>query len=130
MCDRTLALNHPVVRRYFEALNSENFETVAGLFAERGTLQPPFEEVIVGRKAICAYLKTEADGIKAIPYRESQQPKSAGNRTLQVNGEVQTPLFGVNACWTFTLNASSKITNVTIELLASPQDLLNLQQFR
>lgn len=128
--DRTPDLRQPVVKAYFEALNSGNFDAVARLFARGGTLQPPFEDAIIGSEAIAAYLKAEADGIRAIPHQESQKLKSPGNSTMKVTGVIQAPLFSVNASWTFTLNPNSDILNVTIELLASPQDLFNLQQFR
>ena len=128
--DRSLNLREPVVKAYFEAFNSENFDGVARLFAQGGTLQPPFEDAIIGAEAIAAYLKAEAGGIRAIPHQENQKLQRAADSTVKVTGEVQTPLFSVNASWTFTLNPNSEILNVTIELLASPQDLFNLQQFR
>ena len=128
--DRIINLREPVVKAYFETFNSGNFDAVARLFARDGMLQPPFEDAIIGAEAIAAYLKAEADGIRAIPHQESQKLQRAAHRTMKVTGEVQTPLFSVNTSWTFTLSPNSEILNVTIELLASPQDLFNLQQFR
>ncbi|MDY6939955.1 MAG: nuclear transport factor 2 family protein [Cyanobacteriota bacterium] len=128
--DRSLDSHDPIVRSYFDRLNSGNFRAVAQLFAERGTFRPPFEDAIVGCDAICTYLRSEADGVRAVPHQESGQQLPNGDRTVRVVGEVQTLLFSVNTSWKFTLNSSSEILDVTIELLASPQDLFNLQQFR
>jgi hypothetical protein len=40
---------------------------------------------------------------------------------------VQTSAFGINVAWLFLLNSHQKILSVTVKLLASPQELLNLR---
>lgn len=41
---------------------------------------------------------------------------------------MKTPLFWVNVAWLFILNPQQKkIMAVTVKLLASPQELLNLR---
>jgi hypothetical protein len=46
---------------------------------------------------------------------------------MQVSGRVQTSAFGINVGWLFLLNFQQEILSVTVKLLASPQELLNLR---
>lgn len=127
-CKKILGLNEPTLHEYFESLNTSNYEKTASLFAENGVMHPPFESGLVGRDAILSYLNKEAIDIKAYP-RESQSQTLEENRTLiQVAGKVETPWFGVNVSWIFVLNENQQILDVTIKLLASPQELLSLRR--
>lgn len=116
-----------MIERYFEAINAENFQTVASLFAPEGVLYPPFHEEIVGREAIASYLEEEAKGIKLFPLHYSAQPNPSGSIEHTVTGKVQTSLFNVNASWQILLNASSEIESVRIKLLASLVELMSLK---
>jgi hypothetical protein len=53
-----------------------------------------------------------------------------GSKQFKITGIVQTPWFGVNVgmnvSWRFLLNPEGKIYFVAIDMLASPQELLNL----
>jgi SnoaL-like domain len=120
-------ISQPKIDRYFATLNAGDYEATARLFAAEGTLHPPFEEPILGRKAIAAYLKAEAQGIVSRPQQGVVQ--TLPHETIaRVTGQVQTPLFSVNVSWSFALNANAEILSVAIELLASPLELLNFQQ--
>jgi hypothetical protein len=115
--------------RYFEALNAGDFGATAALFAIDGALHPPFEDPVVGREAIAAYLQQEAQGLQLYPQREEMRHYVEGNLLqLRVVGRVQTPLFGVNVAWKFVLNPQQEIVYVAVELLASLQELLKYRR--
>jgi len=120
-------ITKPTLLRYFETLNAGDFEATANLFAEDGVLHAPFEEPIIGRSSIATYLKTEARGMQLEPQQGVSQILEDGNVEVQVSGRVQTSAFGINVAWLFLLNSDQKILSVTVKLLASPQELLNLR---
>lgn len=121
------ALDSPVAQ-YFQAFNREDYAAVAALFADQGILYPPFEAGIVGPAAIAQYLKDEARGMQARVVRVECQPLQAGHRQMIAKGRVKTPLFAVNVQWIFELTAGDRIQHAEIKLLASLQDLLNLNR--
>lgn len=120
-------ISQPVVLKYFETFNAEDFDVTANLFAAEGELKPPFEKSIVGREAIAAYLKKEAQGMKAYPCEETIELLENNDKKVLVSGMVQTPLFGVNVAWQFILNPENEIASVRIKLLASLQELATLK---
>ena len=120
-------ITKPTVLRYFETLNAGDFDDTANLFAEDGVLHAPFEEPIIGSISIATYLKTEARGMQLEPQQGVSQILEDGNVEVQVSGRVQTSAFGINVAWLFLLNSDQKILSVTVKLLASPQELLNLR---
>ncbi len=120
-------ITKPAVLGYFETLNAGDFEATANLFAEDGVLRAPFEEPIIGKSSIATYLKTEARGMQLEPQQGISQILEDGQIEVQVSGRVQTSAFGVNVGWLFVLNSHQKILSVTVKLLASPQELLNLR---
>ncbi|MEG4913258.1 MULTISPECIES: nuclear transport factor 2 family protein [unclassified Microcoleus] len=120
-------ITNPTVLRYFETLNAGDFDATANLFADDGVLHAPFEEPIMGSSSIATYLKTEARGMKLEPQQGVTQILEYGNVEVQVSGRVQTSAFGVNVGWLLLLNSHQKILSVTVKLLASPQELLNLR---
>jgi hypothetical protein len=120
-------ITKPTVLRYFETLNAGDFEATANLFAEDGVLHAPFEEPIIGSISIATYLKTEARGMQLEPQQGVSQILEDGNVEVQVSGRVQTSAFGINVAWLFLLNSDQKLLSVTVKLLASPQELLNLR---
>ncbi|NER26799.1 MAG: DUF4440 domain-containing protein [Symploca sp. SIO1C4] len=120
-------ITEPVVLRYFETMNAGEYETTAALFADTGAMYPPFEEAIVGKETIAAYLKAEAKGMRLFPKEGIVRVIENKQAQFLVTGKVQTPLFGVNVSWTFVLSQEQKIISAMIKLLASPQELLKLQ---
>jgi hypothetical protein len=120
--------SHPLIDRYFEALNAERYDSTALLFAADGALLPPFEEPIVGQEAIASYLAAEATGMQLYPRQGTSQVLEDGNTEYRITGKVQTPLFGVNVAWIFVINRHSELMFVRVRLLASPQELLNLRR--
>ena len=120
-------ITKPTVLRYFETLNAGDFEATANLFALDGVLHAPFEEPIMGSSSIATYLKTEARGMQLEPQQGVSQILEDGNVEVQVSGRVQTSAFRINVAWLFLLNSHQKILSVTVKLLASPQELLNLR---
>ena len=120
-------ITESTIVRYFDALNTENYQACADLFATNGMMYPPFEEGIVGREAIVSFLQQEAKGMKLEPERGVSQFLENGDLEVQVVGKVQTPLFGVNVSWLFLLNSQQEIAATKIKLLASPQELLSLR---
>ena len=120
-------ITKPTVLRYFETLNAGDFEATANLFAEDGVLHAPFEEPIIGSISIATYLKTEARGMQLEPQQGVSEILEDGNVEVQVSGLVQTSAFGINVAWLFLLNSDQKLLSVTVKLLASPQELLNLR---
>jgi hypothetical protein len=117
----------PEVLQYFETLNAGDFEATANLFADKGVLHAPFEDPIIGRISIATYLKKEARGMQLQPQKGVSQILEEGKVEVQVSGRVQTSAFGVNVGWRFLFNYDQKILSVTVKLLASPQELLNLR---
>ncbi|MGF1588396.1 MAG: nuclear transport factor 2 family protein [Pleurocapsa sp.] len=111
---------------YFTTINQEEFATTASLFAEAGELLAPFEKPLVGREKIAAYLTQEAKGMKLLPQQGIYETE-ADVAKYKILGKVKTSLFSVNVAWYFTLNAANQITTAKINLLASPQELLGLQ---
>jgi hypothetical protein len=120
-------ITKPTVLRYFETLNAGDFDATANLFAEDGVLHAPFEDPIIGSSSIATYLKTEARGMQLEPQQGVSEILEDGNVEVQVSGRVQTSAFGINVAWLFLLNSDQKILSVTVKLLASPQELLNLR---
>jgi len=118
------------VLSYMENMNAFDFEAAVALFAEDGAVQPPFQEPIVGHESILAYMREECYGLKLIPERGVSEPAEGGFTQIKVTGKVQTPWFsdsvGINLAWRFLLDSQGKIFFVAIDLLASPQELLNL----
>ena len=117
----------PAKLRYFETINAGDFEATANLFADDGVLHAPFEEPIIGKSSIATYLKTEARGMQLEPQQGISKILEDGTVEVQVSGRVQTSAFGINVGWLFLLNAHQEILAVTVKLLASPQELLNLR---
>jgi hypothetical protein len=118
------------VLSYMENMNAFDFQAAVALFAEDGAVQPPFQEPIVGHESILAYMREECYGLKLIPERGVSEPAEGGFTQIKVTGKVQTPWFsdsvGINLAWRFLLDSQGKIFFVAIDLLASPQELLNL----
>lgn len=118
------------VLSYMENMNAFDFQAAVALFAEDGAVQPPFQEPIVGHESIRAYMREECYGLKLIPERGVCEPAEGGFTQIKVTGKVQTPWFsdsvGINLAWRFLLDSQGKIFFVAIDLLASPQELLNL----
>ena len=120
-------MTKPAILRYFENLNAGDFEATANLFADEGVLHAPFEEPIIGKSPIATYLKTEARGMQLQPQQSVSKILADGTVEIQVSGRVQTPAFGINVGWVFLLNHHQEILSVTVKLLASGQELLNLR---
>jgi len=116
---------------YFEAMNRDQFDVAIALFDPNGALQPPFQEPIVGRDAIRVYMREEAQGLNMMPEEGVSQTLPDGSKQVKITGKVQTPWFGVNVgmniAWRFALNPSGDIFFVAIDMLASPQELVNLR---
>ena len=123
-------IDNLTVLSYIENMNAFDFQAVVALFAEDGALQPPFQEPIVGHESILAYMREECYGLKLIPEQGVSEPAEAEFTQIKVTGKVQTPWsgesIGINLAWRFLLNPQGKIFFVAIDLLASPQELLNL----
>ncbi len=120
-------ITEPTILRYFETMNSGNFDATATLFTADGTLKAPFESPFVGQEAIAAYLHQEAQSMKLEP-RQGIAETLEEHTQVQVSGTVQTSWCGVNVSWLFVLNQQHKIAAATVKLLASPQELLNMQK--
>jgi Orange carotenoid protein, N-terminal/Nuclear transport factor 2 (NTF2) domain len=124
-------ITEPAVLSYIEAMNTDNFDAAVALFTTDGALQPPFQKPIVGREAITRYMREEAQGLNMMPKQGICEVKPDGSKQLKITGIVQTPWFGVNVgmniAWRFLINPEGKIFFVAIDMLASPQELLNLR---
>ncbi|MDZ8054519.1 MAG: nuclear transport factor 2 family protein [Aulosira sp. ZfuVER01] len=116
------------ILRYFESLNAGEFAVTAALFAEDGTMYPPFESGFFGADAIAEYLEKEAQDIKADPHQGITEILEHEQIQVQVVGKAKTSWCSVNVLWSFKLNQQRKITETKIKLLASPQDLLALRR--
>lgn len=125
-------ITEPAVLGYIEAMNADNFDAAVALFTADGALQPPFQKPIVGREAISRYMREEAQGLNMMPKQGICEVQPDGSKQLKITGVVQTPWFGVNVgmniAWRFLINPEGKIFFVAIDMLASPQELLNLRR--
>lgn len=124
-------INEPAVSSYVTAMNADDFKSAVELFTTDGALQPPFQKPIVGREAIAKYMREEAQGLNMMPQQGISEKTPDGSKQVKVTGVVQTPWFGVNVgmniSWRFLINRENKIFFVAIDMLASPQELLNLR---
>lgn len=120
-------ITHQTIVRYFETMNAGDFNATSALFATEGSLKAPFESPFLGREAIAAYLHREAPGMKLEPRESITETLENEQIQVQVSGTVQTSWCGVNVSWLFVLN-QDEIAATTIKLLASPQELLNMQK--
>lgn len=121
-------ITEPNLINYFKTLNAGDFEATSRQFAVDCALHPPFESVIEGRDAIAHYLKVEAKGITAQPQQGAIKQVLDDSTEIEVTGRVQTPWFGVNVAWLFTLNSQQEISFLKVKLIASPQELLKLRR--
>lgn len=123
-------IDNPVILTYMDNMNANDFDANIKLFLPDGALQPPFQKPIVGTDAILRFFKEECQNLKLLPERGISEPAEDGYTQVKVTGKVQTPWFGasvgMNIAWRFLLDAQNKIFFVAIDLLASPQELLNL----
>lgn len=124
----SIALTEPVITRYFETLNHQNFLETAQLFASDGTLTPPFEKAIIGQEAIANYLQQEAKEMTLCPLQEALEATETSNIKAEIKGKVTTPLFTVNVAWIFILNNQKEIISVEVKLLASLEELVKLRR--
>ncbi|MFW6358213.1 MAG: ketosteroid isomerase family protein [Chroococcales cyanobacterium] len=120
-------IQEPIVLRYFETLNSGNFEETSTLFAKDGALHAPFESPIVGQEAIASYLKSEAQAMTLHPQEGIIEELNDHNRQIKVTGYTETPWFSVNVAWQFILTPDQEIFYTRVKLLASPQELLKMR---
>jgi hypothetical protein len=125
-------ITEPAVLGYIEAMNADNFDQAISLFTPDGALQPPFQKPIVGHQAIAKYMREEAQGLNMMPQKGICENLTDGSKQLKITGVVQTPWFGVtvgmNIAWRFLINPEGKIFFVAIDMLASPEELLNLRR--
>jgi hypothetical protein len=123
-------VTNPTIFDYINNMNANDFDAAVSLFDPQGALQPPFQKPIIGREAILAYMREECQGLKMMPERGVADPLDQGYTPVKVTGKVQTPWFGasvgMNIAWRFLLDPQGKIFFVAVDLLASPQELLNL----
>lgn len=123
-------IDNSVVLTYMDNMNANDFDANIKLFLPDGALQPPFQKPIVGTDAILRFFKEECQNLQLLPERGVSEPAENGYTQVKVTGKVQTPWFGasvgMNMAWRFLLDSQNKIFFVAIDLLASPQELLNL----
>lgn len=124
-------INEPAVLSYVAAMNADDFKSAVELFTPDGALQPPFQKPIVGRDAIAKYMREEAQGLNMMPQQGISEVTPDGSKQVKVTGVVQTPWFGVNVgmniSWRFLINPENKIFFVAIDMLATPEELINLR---
>lgn len=123
---------YDTVLTYMNTLNAGDFEALVALFTPDGSLKPPFEPPLVGRGNILSYLRKECQNLKLLPEQGVSEPVDNDLTLVKVTGRVQVPWLGagiaVNVAWEFLLNSGDDIVQVTIKLLASPQELLKLKR--
>ena len=125
---KTINITKPVIQQYFETLNRGDFQGTANLFAPDGELNPPFESPVVGSQEIAAYLEEEATQMTLYPFKEAVETRETGETEAKIKGKVKTALFTVNVAWTFLLDQNDRIISVSVTLLASLEELVNLKR--
>jgi Orange carotenoid protein, N-terminal/Nuclear transport factor 2 (NTF2) domain len=123
-------IDNATVLSYMNNMNANDFDALIQLFTPDGALQPPFQRPIVGKDAVLKFFREECQNLKLLPERGVAEAAEGGFTQIKVTGKVQTPWFGggvgMNMAWRFLLNPEGKVFFVAIDLLASPQELLNL----
>jgi Orange carotenoid protein, N-terminal/Nuclear transport factor 2 (NTF2) domain len=123
-------INNPTILSYMNNMNANDFNALIELFTPDGALQPPFQRPIVGKDAVMRFFQEDCQNLKLLPERGVSEVADGGYTQVKITGKVQTPWFGagvgMNMAWRFLLNQENKIFFVAIDLLASPQELLNL----
>ena len=123
-------VDNQTILSYMNNLNANDFEALIELFTPDGALQPPFRRPITGKDEVLRFFREECQNLKLIPERGVTEPADDGFTQIKVTGKCQTPWFGGNVgmdiAWRFLLDPQNKIFFVAIDLLASPQELLNL----
>ncbi|NEP12371.1 MAG: Red carotenoid-binding protein [Symploca sp. SIO2C1] len=123
-------IDNLTINSYMNNLNANDFEALIELFTPDGALQPPFRRPIAGKDKVLQFFREECQNLKLIPERGVAEPADDGFTQIKVTGKCQTPWFGgnvgMNVAWRFLLDPQDKIFFVAIDLLASPQELLNL----
>lgn len=123
-----LAAISAAVDRYFAGFNAEDYRAVAAVFEADGVLLAPFEEPIVGPEAIYVYLQAEAANMRAIPVEVEATPGPDDTQQVVVKGRVKTSLFSVSVRWTFVLTPDDALQSAEIKLLASLQELMQIDR--
>lgn len=114
------------IQTYFSTLNQGQFELTAALFSNQGQLLPPFDSPVIGSQAITVYLKQEATDMEFQPRSATSQVLPNDQTDVEVRGQVSTSLFKVNVVWNFLLSPQGKIDLVKVNLIASMQELLQI----
>ena len=71
---------------------------------------------------------TEAKGMRATPMEAEVTSLDHGHRQVVVKGRVKALVFKVNVQWTFTLSDEEMILDAQIKLLASLQELMQINR--
>ncbi|MDR9402758.1 MAG: nuclear transport factor 2 family protein [Halothece sp. Uz-M2-17] len=121
-------IDHGLIKQYFQTLNAQAFNSTAALFAQDGELHPPLEEPVVGNRAIAQYLATEAMGMTLVPQKGTMAREDQGELDIRIQGYVKTSLFTVNVAWQFLINADNQFQIVVVKLLASWEELAQIQR--
>jgi hypothetical protein len=120
-------INELNIRKYFALLNQCEFDSVAALFATQGYLQPPFDQIIQGRRAIAEYLERETRGMRFYPEFGKELVSNIDYTQSEISGRVETGFFTVSIKWLMQLNSVKEISSVEVKLLDSLSDLLNIK---
>ena len=123
-------VTNQTVLSYMNYLGANDFDALIELFALDGALQPPFQSPVVGKDNLLRFFQEEAQDLKLMPKRGiSELAEEVGYAQIRVTGQVRTSWFSagvwINVAWTFLLNSENRISFVAVDLLASPQELLN-----
>ena len=123
-------ITNQTVLSYMSYLGANNFDALIELFTPDGALQPPFQSPVVGKDNLLKFFQEEGQDLKLMPKRGTSEPaEEAGYTQIRVTGQVRTSWFSagvwINVAWKFLLNSENKISFVAVDLLASPQELLN-----
>lgn len=121
-------IEEPTISSYFIDLNRGEANATAQLFAEKGCIQPPFEESIEGREAIAKYLAKEARGMRFRPESGAILIRDKDLTQYQIQGKVQTNYFTINVSWLMQLNPDKEIVLVEVKLLAALEELLKFSK--
>lgn len=122
-------VTNPTILAYMNNMNANDFDALIKLFLPDGALQPPFQRPIIGKESITRFFKQECQNLKLLPENGVVEPAEDNYTQVKVTGKVQSPWFGakvgMNIAWRFLLDPNDKIFFVAIDLLASPQELMN-----
>jgi hypothetical protein len=111
-----------VVKRYFEAINFQDFQQAADLFVESGALIAPLGKCVRGRFEISQYLKDQCNGMNLF----AEIIQTISEEMVVIEGHVHCLAFKAAVRWSFYL-LNERLCVLRVEVITKLTQLSYLQ---